>query len=243
MCEGKTPDARRQTLHARLALKRDKARTCVSGVWRLASLALLAAACTANPAAPTTTTIAATSVPTTTVVPAAWVWGIDSVELGGGYAVGPCEGDADQIACVTKDDVVVGSAEFLSLPTESFDFLDGVVDPVESIALIAADYIATFQTDRQTTCPNLEFKTLAEVPVTVAGGGGLRYGFEELDGVQVVEKNLIYGVRIGENINLYSFAAIAEGACLSNEGELTDPAILDALLPGLDRVMALVESG
>ncbi len=175
--------------------------------------------------------------------PETWVWGIDSVELGGGYSVGPCEGDADQIACITKDDVVVGSAEFLSLPTESFDFLDGVVDPVESIELIAADYIATFQTDRQSTCPNLEFKTLAEVPVTVAGGGGLRYGFEELDGVQVVEKNLIYGVRIGENINLYSFAAIAEGACLSNEGELSDPAILDALLPGLDRVMALVESG
>ena len=39
-----------------------------------------------------------------------------------------------------------------------------------------------------------------------------------------VEKNVIYGVRVEDTINLFSFSAIAEGACLSNEGELTDPA-------------------
>ena len=111
---------------------------------------------------------------TTTTAIETWVWGIDSVELGGGYSLGPCEGDADQIACITKDDVVVGSAEFLALPAESFDFLDGVVDPVESIELIAADYIATFQTDRQSTCPNLEFKTLAPV---ARHSGGAAAGF------------------------------------------------------------------
>ena len=187
--------------------------------------------------------MASSTVPTTTNVRTTWVWGIDSVELGGGHSLGPCEGDADQIACITKDDAVVGSAEFLLLPVDSFDLLDGVVDPVESIELIAADYVATFQTDRQSTCPNLEFKELTPGAVSVGGLPGLRYGFEELDGVEIVERNLIYGVRIGENINLYSFAAIADGACLSNEGELSDPAILDALLPGLDRVMALVESG
>ena len=207
---------------------------------------LIVSACSGERTSTTSTSIAATTIPvatTTTTALDLWVWGIDSVELGGGYSLGPCEGDADQIACITTDDAVVGSAEFLSLPTDSFDVLNGVVDPVESIELIATDYIATFQTDRQSTCPNLEFKVLAELPVTVGGGPGLRYGFEELDGIQVVEKNLIYGVRIGENIYLYSFAAIAEHACLSNEGELSDPAILDALLPGLDRVMALVESG
>jgi hypothetical protein len=46
-----------------------------------------------------------------------------------------------------------------------------------------------------------------------------------------------------ENINLYSFAAIAEVACLSNEGELADPAIVPTLMTGLDRALALVESG
>jgi hypothetical protein len=59
----------------------------------------------------------------------------------------------------------------------------------------------------------------------------------------VVEKNMIYGVRVNESIDLYGFAAIAEGACLSNEGELTDPVTLDSVLPALDQAMAVVESG
>jgi hypothetical protein len=157
--------------------------------------------------------------------------------------LGQCEGDADQIACFVKDGSVIGSAEHLPLPVESFDVLDGVDDPVETIELIAIDYVATFLTDRQTTCPHLEFRELAPTPVTIGAGPGLRYGFEEIDGSNVVEKNLIYGVRQEETIHLFSFSAIAEGACLSNEGELTDPAVLDDLQAGLDEIMAAVESG
>lgn len=125
----------------------------------------------------------------------------------------------------------------------SFDLLDGVDDPIESIELVAADYIATFLDDRQSICPSLEFRELAPVTVDVGGDPGLRYGFEEQDGDLTVERNLIYGVRVEDTIDFYSFAAIAEGACLSNEGELTDPATLGTLLPALDRVMAAVESG
>jgi hypothetical protein len=165
------------------------------------------------------------------------------VELGDGYFLGPCEGDANQIACFTSDGTVIGSAEFLALSVADFDLLDGVDDPIESVELIAADYIATFLADRQSTCPNLEFSELAPVTVDVGGVPGLRYGFEEQDGALTVEKNVIYGVRVEDTIDLYSFAAITEGACLSNEGELTDPATLDSLLTALDQVMAAVESG
>lgn len=240
--DARKKDAKRQTLHARLALKRDKARTCVSGVWRLASLACIAAACASNPAG-TTTTVTSSTVPTTTGVRTTWLWGIDDVDLGGGYSLGPCEGDADQIACITKDDAVIGSAEFLTLSAESFEILDGVDDPVESVELLAADHVSIFAADRQSTCPNLEFKALAPLAVTIGGLPGLRYGFEELEGSRTVEQNVIYGVREEASINLFNFSAVADGACLSNEGELSDPAILGDLLPGLDGVMAFVESG
>ncbi len=194
---------------------------------------------TATPAV--TTTAAGTT--TTAGVIEAWVWGVAEVELGDGYLLGPCEGDANLIACITKDGAVIGSAESLALDAQSFEALDGVDDPVESIEIIAGDYLSTFAEDRQSTCPGLEFRELRPVAVNIAGVPGLRYGFEERDGGRVVEKNLIYGVRVDDNINLYNFSAIADGACLSNEGELTDSATLDRLVTALDRVMATVESG
>ena len=185
----------------------------------------------------------ASTVPTTTGVQTRWVWGIDSVDLGDGYLLGPCAGDANQVACITRDGSVIGSAEHLELLVDTLDILDGVTDPVESVELIAADYVATFLADRQAACPHLEFRALVPVPVAVGGAPGLRYGFEELDGTDTVERNLIYGVRVDDTIDLYGFAAIVEGACLSNEGELTDPDSLDSVLPALDQVMAVVESG
>lgn len=183
------------------------------------------------------------TVPTTTTATESWVWGIDSVDLGEGHLLGPCEGDADQIACISNDGSVIGSAEHLEFPADTFEVLEGVTDPVASIELIAAEYVATFLADRQATCPQLEFRALAPDPVEVGGAPGLRYGFEQLDGTETVERNIIYGARVGDTIDLYGFAAIAEGACLSNEGELTDPDTLDSVLPALDRALAVVESG
>ena len=165
------------------------------------------------------------------------------MDLGDGYALGPCSGDADQFACISMNGSVIGSAEHLAFPVDTFDLLDGVDDPETSLELIAADYVATFKADRESTCPNLEFVPLAPTISTIGGSEGRRYGFQELDGGRVVEKNLIYGVRGDENIDLFSFSAIAAGACLSNEGELADPAVLDLLLPRLDQAIAVVDSG
>ena len=138
---------------------------------------------------------------------------------------------------------MIGSAEHLALPADTFDLLDGVDDPAKSLELIADDYVSTFTADRESTCPNLEFVPLVPTISTIGGREGLTYGFEELDGGRVVEKNVIYGVRGAETIDLFSFSAIAEGACLSNEGELADPAVLDFLLPRLDQAIAVVDSG
>ncbi|MGH8928118.1 MAG: hypothetical protein ACRDWH_07185 [Acidimicrobiia bacterium] len=179
-----------------------------------------------------------------TDAPEPWVWGIDTVDLGGGYVIGPCEGDADQIACIVADDsVVVGAAERLVFPADTFEFLEGVDDPVESVELMAADYEAIFADDRQTTCPHLEYRALERVATTVSGEPGLRHGFEELDGERVVEKNLIHAVRIGDEIHIYGLTAISEEACVAAAGELTDPTILDLIAPSLADALAVVASG
>jgi len=235
MCEGK----RRQTPVAKFCLvKFDRHPVLVLSL-------VIDSACgggaTSTTEITTTTTTAETTTSTTAVEP--WVWGIDEVELGEGYLLGQCEGDADQIACITKAGSVIGSAEHLDLRVDTFDILDGVDDPVDSIEIIAGDYLSTFAEDRQSTCPGLEFQALGPAPIVVAGSPGLRYGFEERNGGRVVEKNVVYGVRVENTINLFNFSAIAAGACLGNEGELTDPAVLDAILAALDSAMARVEPG
>ena len=235
----KKADARRKTLDGS-SIRRSVQGS--AGVLRLASLALFAIACAVSPGQSTTTSSIST-IPTATTAIDSWTWGVDEVDLGGGYLLGQCEGDANQVACITKDGSAIGSAEHLEFPVDTFVFLDGVTDPVASVELMAADYVATFLADRQATCPHLEFRALAPAPVAVGGAPGLRYGFEELDGTETVERNMIYGVRVDDTIDLYGFAAIAGGACLSNEGELTDPDTLDDMLPALDRAMAVVESG
>jgi hypothetical protein len=88
----KEADARRKTLDVN-PIQRN--------VVGLASLALFATACAASPAH-TTTTTTTSNVPTTTGVQTRWVWGVDEVNLGDGYVLGQCEGDANLIACFTK---------------------------------------------------------------------------------------------------------------------------------------------
>ena len=222
----------------------------VNGYRALLSSLLIVSACggAGTDATPTsgttpTTVTASTTTSTTTTNIESWVWGVGEVDLGEGFLLGPCSGDADQFACISMNGSVIGSAEHLAFPVDTFDLLDGVDDPETSLELIAADYVATFKADRESTCPNLEFVPLAPTSSTIGGSEGRRYGFQELDGGRVVEKNVIYGVRGDENIDLFSFSAIAAGACLSNEGELADPAVLDLLLSRLDQAIAVVDSG
>lgn len=84
------------------------------------------------------------------------------------------------------------------------------------------------------------FEPLGPDPVTIAGMPGLRYGFQQTDGAQdVVESNLIYGLRTSDFVQIFSFYAHAEGSCVGLEG--MTPEQLDAVTPGLDQAMAVVE--
>lgn len=176
--------------------------------------------------------------PTTT--PSVWLWGVETVDLGEGYTLGPCEGDAVHISCIAVDGTVVGSAEYFQLPVSSFDFLQGIENPIESIEAIAADYAATFEADRAVTCPELAFEVLGPDPVTIAGMPGLRYGFQQTEPTEdVVEKNLLYGLRTAEFVHVFSFSANGEGSCVGADG--MTPEQLETIIPVLDQAIAVVE--
>lgn len=205
---------------------------------RVASGVLILASCAAPGATPPTATTNTTS--TTAAAARPWTWGVDTVNLGAAYTLGSCEGDADQIACIALDGTVVGSAEYFQLPVSNFDFLEGIENPIESIEAIAADYVATFEADRATTCPELGFESLGPDQVTIAGIPGLRYGFLQTNASkEAVEKNLIYGLRAADVVHIFGFSANAEGSCVGAEG--MTPEQLDTITPGLDQAMASVE--
>jgi hypothetical protein len=191
--------------------------------WRLASGVVILTACTAG------------NQPSTTSQ-SGWHWGIDTVDLGNAYAIGPCIGEADQFACITLNNTVVGSAERLSLPVSNFDFLADTDDPLVSIELIASDYLASFNVDRETTCPDLEFEQIGPDRLIVAGQPGLRFGFSQTKEGDVVEKNLVYGIRTRDTVHLFNLSATAEGSCVGVAGP--EPQVLDQLTPNFERAIA-----
>lgn len=172
--------------------------------------------------------------------PTEWIWGIDTIDLGDGYTLGPCDGDADQIACIAFDGTVVGSAEYFRLPVSTFDLLAGIEDPIESIEAIASDYLATFKADRASSCPELGFESLGPDPVTISRMAGLRYGFLQTNSAQeAVERNLSYGLRAADVVHIFGFSGNAEGSCVGAEG--MTPEQVEAITPGLDRAVAAVD--
>jgi hypothetical protein len=211
---------------------------------RLAAAVLLVAACAAAPttstmAGTTTTTIASTTTQATTTTtgePLDWT-GDFSFDLGGGYALGPCEGDAP-IVCVSKDGWVIGTVEYITYDATTFDYLAGVEDPMESVALLASNYLDTFAADRTTSCPALRFAVIEPQPATVTGVPGVVFGFAEFDGEIEVERNLLFAARQVDLINLVNAGALDEGACVSAEGATLLPSDLEAIRPGLEAAIA-----
>ncbi|MGQ0848949.1 MAG: hypothetical protein ACT4OP_07505 [Actinomycetota bacterium] len=166
-------------------------------------------------------------------------WGTGSHEFSGGLALQGCEGGAEQVACFYQDGNWIGTAEHLKLAVPTLDFLDGVDDPVESVQLVEADYLTTFEADRTSTCPQLTFQRIPERAVTVAGSPGIAFGFSQTEGDRVVEKNLLYAVRVEFLVRIFNFPSLDSGSCVGNEGALS-PSQLDAISADLDGVMAEV---
>jgi hypothetical protein len=192
-----------------------------------------------------TTTAPTTSAPAaTTTLPSPVDWsGEFSADLGNDYTLTRCEEGDAPIVCVNLDGEPVGIIEYLILDVATLTFLDGVEDPIESIRLLADDFLENFETDRSSTCPHLTFVALEPEPGMVGGVDGLRFGFSETDGDVEVERNLLMAARSGEMVRLVNIAAVDAGACVSNEGQFLTPGQLAEVIEPLAAVIAVSTFG
>ncbi len=207
----------------------------------MAALVLLACGGTQTPttAAPTTSNPAPT-----TSAPSPVDWSEDfSADLGNGYTLTRCEEGDAPIVCVNLDDGPVGIIEYLILDVATLTFLDGVEDPIESIRLLADDFLENFEMDRTSTCPHLAFVSLEQEPAVVGGVGGLSFGFSETDGDVEVERNVLIAARSGEVVRLVNIAAVEAGACVSNEGQFLTPGQLIDIIDPLAAAIAVSTFG
>jgi hypothetical protein len=165
-----------------------------------------------------TTTTAAMTVP-------AFDWSRPRpVDLGGGWLIEDCEGDAP-LFCVRRDGEIVGSLEALR-----FD-LEGKTPQQQADA-----FLETFRGDRTQTCPAHTFTAEQAIDVTTADGAAIRYGFTLSTGNDVVERVVQFaGERDGKHV-VIAANAVDEGGCLAREGEFAT-ANLIAFEPRLDALI------
>jgi len=170
---------------------------------------------------------ATTRATATTLVVPAFDWARPKpVDLGGGFAIEDCEGDAP-LFCVRRDNQIVGTLEALR-----FD-LEGKTPEQQ-----ARSFLDTFREDRTKTCPGHTFTADPITPVTTADGPSIRYGFTLRNGTDVVERVVQYaGERDGKHV-LIAANAIDEGGCLTREGEFST----DNLIAFESRFDALVRA-
>ena len=156
----------------------------------------------------TTTRPAPTHATATTLVVPVFDWAHPKpTDLGGGFAIEDCEGDAP-FFCVRRDGEIVGTLEVLRLDLEG-------KTPEDQ----AQGFLNTFRDDRMKTCPGHAFSADAIAHVTTADGESIRYSYTLRNGKDVVERVVQYaGVRDGKHV-VIAANAIDEGGCLTREGE------------------------
>ena len=171
-----------------------------------------------------------TSVPGPPAVVVDWqAPGLD-VDLGEGFHVRHCEGDAP-LLCIERAGVPVGLVELLDFPA-------GDHQPLEE--RIGELYRSTVADRAQGCPPGYQFRTLPPQPVVVAGGEGLRYGFTGTfaDG-RPSERTIAWMLERGDVLTVIQAAADEPDGCLPPEGAgHFTTATLGAATSALERLVA-----
>ncbi len=143
-----------------------------------------------------------------------WVDPTKGVDVGDGWFVAACEGDAP-ILCVERDGEIVGGVEAQKFPISSLTFFDPNADDATNLAALADDFIDVFVEDRAIGCgEDYELIPVPPAPFVLANTPGVVYGFEGKlgDGTQS-EFNLHYTAVVGEDVVSISASAYDEGGC------------------------------
>jgi len=168
---------------------------------------------------------------TTTAPPLAVDWsdpGLD-LEVGGGFRLRNCEGDAP-LLCIERGGSTTGVIELT-------DHRGG---DGQTLAQRVADHYATIADDRQQGCPaGYEFTTVPPVAATVAGRDGLRFGFTgRLADGRPSEKTVGFMTEQDDVVRVIGVHAYEADGCLPPEGAPFTTADLDAFEPFLDEIVA-----
>lgn len=147
-----------------------------------------------------------------------------SVDLGGGFQLAHCEGDAP-VLCFSSDGEQRGIIELSSFPVSSLPEVEEALPRGEKAALEAHvdDYVASLRADRVAGCG--DGYTVTPLPVQVADGpegSVISYGFTGARrGEAVSERTVQWAAIRGDQLVLLNLSGYDEGACVPAEGEGT----------------------
>lgn len=206
--------------------------------WRRATpvltLALLTAACGGAAAPP-----APDAPPDGVGAVVDWTDPSRAVEVGSGWVVRACQGDAP-LLCVERDGQVAGLVEATTFPTASFDDFDPTASEVESITAIAERFLSDLTADRAIGCgEDYRFEPQSPQPFVLAGLPGVSYGFSGTmpDGTPS-ELILRYATIVGDHLVSVGADAYDDHGCLpDDEIPSFDSAGLRELRPHLEELL------
>jgi hypothetical protein len=220
----------------------------------LLTLAVLVVACGADTVDDTTTTqpTTTTTQPTTTTtgptttstVPSVggvfdWVDRSASLDLGDGWTVAHCEGEAP-LVCVSRDGDLVGVLELFIADPLTYTAFDPAADDETNLRAIGAHFVDAFQTDRASGC-GADYVVEALEPRTIEMGGNpaLAYGFRgTLGDGTASEYNLQYATLSHGRLIFLVGAAYDDGGCPGKDDMVSfDSATLEAFQPHLEAML------
>lgn len=202
------------------------------------ALAFLVTSCGDATASTTTDGPGVTSAPAGVVVD--WSDPTARVELGDGWSIGKCEGDAP-LLCVERDGVGVGLVEALTYPIDSFDVLDPTASDSDNLLAFADDFLGWVTPDRAAGCgSDYRLEPFPVTPFGLGGSEGVAYGYTGTMGDgSPSELNLQYATIRGDDIVLITAIAYDEGGCPGRDDTSSfTSSELAAFRPHLERVLA-----
>ena len=163
-------------------------------------------------------------------------------ELGDGWLVESCEGDAPRL-CVSRNGAHAGVVELNVFPVDSFTlpgFQDAVRagDTLRALDILGNDFVSSFEKDRVEGCgEGFEVEpTVAEL-ATVFGEDGWRFGYVLKRGRDIVERQVGHSLIDGNNLVLVQAPAFAPDGCVAPEREF-EPGALAEFMPYLHALVA-----
>ena len=150
-----------------------------------------------------------------------WLAGDLSVDLGGGFTLAHCEGDAP-ILCVTRGSEPKGIVELSSFPVASLDLRRALSSgPRAALMAHVDDYLGSLRADRIAGCG--DGYTVTPLPTTITDGPEgpvASYGFTGARRGEAISVRTAQWAAIrGEELVLLNLSGYDDGACVPAEGE------------------------